>query len=162
MSYVFCNQCGHRNPPGASFCSSCGDVLDLPDERTVVIAQVDPMQDALGSKDNATIRLGDISGLGVLVIRSGDLTGARFTISKDTTKIGRNPDSDILFDDISVSRSHAEIVNSKSGLVVRDLGSLNGTYINQNLTEQSPLRHGDELQIGKFRMVFFSKADILS
>ena len=162
MSYVFCNQCGHRNPPGASFCSSCGDVLDLPDERTVVIAQVDPMQDAHGSKDNAAIRLGDISGLGVLVIRSGDLTGARFTISKDTTKIGRNPDSDILFDDISVSRSHAEIVNSKSGLVVRDLGSLNGTYINQDLTEQSPLRHGDELQIGKFRMVFFSKADILS
>ena len=162
MSYVFCNQCGHRNPPGASFCSSCGDVLDLPDERTVVIAQVDPMQDAPGSKDNATIRLGDISGLGVLVIRSGDLTGSRFTISKDTTKIGRNPDSDILFDDISVSRSHAEIVNSKAGLVVRDLGSLNGTYINQNLTEQSPLRHGDELQIGRFRMVFFSKADILS
>lgn len=162
MSYVFCNQCGHRNPPGASFCSSCGGVLDLPDERTVVIAQVDPMQDAPGSQDNAAIRLGDVSGLGVLVIRSGDLTGARFTISKDTTKIGRNPDSDILFDDISVSRSHAEIVNSKTGLVVRDLGSLNGTYINQNLTEQSSLRHGDELQIGRFRMVFFSKADILS
>ncbi|MDA2955425.1 MAG: FHA domain-containing protein [Actinomycetota bacterium] len=162
MSYVFCNQCGHRNPPGASFCSSCGGVLDLPDERTVVIAQVDPMQDAPGSQDNATIRLGDVSGLGVLVIRSGDLTGARFTISKGTTKIGRNPDSDILFDDISVSRSHAEIVNSKTGLVVRDLGSLNGTYINQNLTEQSSLRHGDELQIGRFRMVFFSKADISS
>lgn len=162
MAYVFCNQCGHRNPPGASFCSSCGNVLDLPDERTVVIAQVDPMQDAPGSQDNAAIRLGDISGHGVLVVRAGDLTGTRFSITKDTTKIGRTTDSDILLDDISVSRSHAEIVNSKSGLLVRDLGSLNGTYVNQVLIEQSSLTHGDELQIGKFRMVFFSKADILS
>jgi pSer/pThr/pTyr-binding forkhead associated (FHA) protein len=159
MSYVFCNQCGHRNPPGANFCSSCGAILDLADDRTVVIAQIDPMQDAPGANDNATIRLGDVTGHGVLVVRSGDLTGARFTLSKPITRIGRGPDSDILFDDITVSRSHAEVFISEGGLFVRDLGSLNGTYVNRVIIEKASLVHGDELQVGKFHMILFSKAD---
>ena len=159
MSYVFCNQCGHRNPPGANFCSSCGAILDLADDRTVVIAQIDPMQDAPGANDNATIRLGDVTGHGVLVVRSGDLTGARFTLSKPITRIGRCPDSDILFDDITVSRSHAEVFISEGGLFVRDLGSLNGTYVNRVIIEKASLVHGDELQVGKFHMILFSKAD---
>ena len=159
MSYVFCNQCGHRNPPGANFCSSCGAILDLADDRTVVIAQIDPMQDAPGGSDNATIRLGDVTGHGVLVVRSGDMTGTRFTLSRPTTRIGRGPDSDILFDDITVSRSHAEVFVTDEGLFVRDLGSLNGTYVNRNIIEKTALVHGDELQVGKFHMILFSKAD---
>ena len=159
MSYVFCNQCGHRNPPGANFCSSCGAILDLADDRTVVIAQIDPMQDAPGTNDNATIRLGDVTGHGVLVVRSGDLTGARFTLSKPITRIGRGPDSDILLDDITVSRSHAEVFINEGGLFVRDLGSLNGTYVNRVIIEKAALVHGDELQVGKFHMILFSKAD---
>ncbi len=159
MSYVFCNQCGHRNPPGANFCSSCGAILDLADDRTVVIAQIDPMQDAPGANDNASIRLGDVTGHGVLVVRSGDLTGARFTLSKPITRIGRGPDSDILFDDITVSRSHAEVFINEGGLFVRDLGSLNGTYVNRVIIEKASLVHGDELQVGKFHMILFSKAD---
>lgn len=134
----------------------------MPDERTVVIAQVDPMQDLPGPSDNASIRLGDVHGHGVLVIRSGDLSGSRFTLSKDVTKIGRHPESDILLDDITVSRRHAEIVKTNNSLIVRDLGSLNGSYINQNRVDEFALVHGDELQIGKYRMVFFSKSDILS
>ena len=162
MSYVFCNQCGHRNPPSSSFCSSCGAVLDLPDERTVVIAQVDALQDLPGSSDNASIRLGDVQGHGVLVIRSGDMTGSRFTLSKDVTLIGRHPECDILLDDITVSRRHAEVIKTASALIVRDLGSLNGTYVNQTRVDEFALKHGDELQVGKFRMVLFSKSDILS
>ena len=162
MSYVFCNQCGHRNPPSSSFCSSCGAVLDMPDERTVVIAQVDALQDLPGPSDNASIRLGDVQGHGVLVIRSGDLTGSRFTLSKDVTLIGRHPESDILLDDITVSRRHAEVIKTASALIVRDLGSLNGTYVNQTRVDEFALKHGDELQVGKFRMVLFSKSDILS
>ena len=162
MAYVFCNSCGHRNPPNASFCSSCGAVLDMPDERTVVIAQVDPMQDLPGPSDNASIRLGDIGEHAVLVIRSGDLTGSRFTLSRDITQIGRHQDSDILLDDITVSRRHAEIVRTSKSLIVRDLGSLNGTYVNQSRVDEFALQHGDELQVGKYRMVLFSKADILS
>ena len=162
MEYVFCNQCAHRNPPNSSFCSSCGAVLDMPDERTVVIAQVDPLQDLPGSSDNATIRLGDIGEHAVLVIRSGDLTGCRFTLSKDITQIGRHQESDILLDDITVSRRHAEVVRTSKSLIIRDLGSLNGTYVNQSRVDEFALQHGDELQIGKYRMVLFSKADILS
>jgi FHA domain/zinc-ribbon domain len=162
MAYVFCNNCGHRNPPNSSFCSSCGAVLDLPDERTVVIAQVDPLQDLPGSSDNATIRLGEIGEHAVLVIRSGDLTGSRFTLSKDITQIGRHQDSDILLDDITVSRRHAEILKTSNSLLVRDLGSLNGTYVNQSRVDEFVLKHGDELQVGKYRMVLFSKSDILS
>ena len=162
MSYVFCNQCGHRNPPSSSFCSSCGAVLDMPDERTVVIAQVDALQDLPGPSDNASIRLGDVQGHGVLVIRSGDMTGSRFTLSKDVTLIGRHPESDILLDDITVSRRHAEVIKTASALIVRDLGSLNGTYVNQTRVDEFALKHGDELQVGKFRMVLFSKSDILS
>lgn len=162
MAYVFCNSCGHRNPPNSSFCSSCGAVLDMPDERTVIIAQVDPMQDLPGPSDNATIRLGDIGEHAVLVVRAGDLTGSRFTLSKDVTKIGRNQDSDILLDDITVSRRHAEVLKTSKSLIIRDLGSLNGTYVNQARVDEFALHHGDELQVGKYRMVLFSKADILS
>jgi len=136
-------------------------VLDLPDDRTVVIAQIDPMQDAPGARDNASIRLGDVTGWGVLVVRSGEMTGARFTLNNQLTRIGRNPESEILFDDITVSRSHAEISANEDGLIVRDLGSLNGTYVNRQIVEHSKLVHGDELQVGKFHMILFSKADNL-
>ena len=134
----------------------------MPDERTVVIAQVDPLQDLPGPSDNASIRLGDVYGHGVLVIRSGEMTGSRFTLSKDVTLIGRHPESDILLDDITVSRRHAEVIKTASALIVRDLGSLNGTYVNQTRVDEFALKHGDELQVGKFRMVLFSKSDILS
>ena len=134
----------------------------MPDERTVVIAQVDALQDLPGPRDNASIRLGDVHGHGVLVIRSGDMTGSRFTLSKDVTLIGRHPESDILLDDITVSRRHAEVIKTASALIVRDLGSLNGTYVNQTRVDEFALKHGDELQVGKFRMVLFSKSDILS
>ena len=134
----------------------------MPDERTVVIAQVDALQDLPGPSDNALIRLGDVHGHGVLVIRSGDMTGSRFTLSKDVTLIGRHPESDILLDDITVSRRHAEVIKTASALIVRDLGSLNGTYVNQTRVDEFALKHGDELQVGKFRMVLFSKSDILS
>jgi len=137
-------------------------VLDLPDDRTVVIAQIDPMQDAPGARDNASIRLGDVTGWGVLVVRSGEMTGARFTLNNQLTRIGRNPESEILFDDITVSRSHAEISANEDGLIVRDLGSLNGTYVNRQIVEHSKLVHGDELQVGKFHMILFSKADNLN
>jgi len=126
-----------------------------------VIAQIDPMQDAPGARDNASIRLGDVTGWGVLVVRSGEMTGARFTLNNQLTRIGRNPESEILFDDITVSRSHAEISANEDGLIVRDLGSLNGTYVNRQIVEHSKLVHGDELQVGKFHMILFSKADNL-
>ena len=69
------------------------------------------------------------------------------------------PASEISLDDITVSRRHAEIEHTPDGYVVSDSGSLNGTYVNQERIERMLLRHGDELQIGKFRLVYFERND---
>ena len=81
MSYVFCNQCGHRNPPGSNFCSSCGEPLDVLDDRTITLMTVDPLQDAPGSGDDISVNLGELTqGVGVLIVRSGGLAGMRYAL----------------------------------------------------------------------------------
>jgi hypothetical protein len=156
MSYVFCNGCGHRNPPASAFCSACGSALDLPADHTITIAKVDPLLDAPGIDDDVVLSADSVLlGVGVLVVRSGAQAGQRFALVGATTRLGRHPESEISLDDITVSRRHAEIVRSESGYSVRDTGSLNGTYVNQTRVDDAPLRHGDELQVGKFRLVFF-------
>ena len=156
MSYVFCNACGHRNPPASAFCSACGAVLDQPQQHTIVLPKADPLQDSPGPHDNVIVDLADIApGTGVLVIRSGDREGERFVLRGDRADIGRHPDSAICLEDVTVSRRHAEIVHTAGTYRVVDGGSLNGTYINQERVDEGTLNHGDELQIGKFRMVFF-------
>jgi pSer/pThr/pTyr-binding forkhead associated (FHA) protein len=159
-SYVFCNQCGHRNPPTSSFCSSCGSALDSLDDRTITLTTVDPLQDAPGSADDVVVAIGELPNeMGVLIVRAGAQAGARFTLDEPVTRLGRHPDSEISLDDITVSRRHAEIEQTPEGYVVTDAGSLNGTYVNQERIDKMLLRHGDELQIGKFRLVFFERPD---
>ncbi len=160
MSYVFCNQCGHRNPPESNFCSSCGSPLDVLDDRTITLTAVDPLQDASGSDDDLVIPVGELSkDDGVLIMRAGAQAGARFLLNGDLTRLGRHPDSEIPLDDITVSRRHAEVQRTAEGYFVADSGSLNGTYVNQERVERAKLQHGDELQIGKFRLVFFERSD---
>lgn len=159
-TYVFCNQCGHRNPPESSFCSSCGSTLDLADDRTITLTAVDPLQDAPGSEDDVVVPVGELPmETGVLIVRAGAQAGSRFALDADLTRLGRHPDSEISLDDITVSRRHADIERTPEGYVVSDAGSLNGTYVNQERTDTVMLRHGDELQIGKFRLVFFERGD---
>jgi pSer/pThr/pTyr-binding forkhead associated (FHA) protein len=158
MAYVFCNQCGHRNPPESTFCSACGAIIDHHGDRTITLAKVDPLQDAPGPADNPVVNLGDLApGVASLIVRSGSQAGQVFALSSDLTRLGRHPESEISLDDITVSRRHAEVIRTSSGYIVRDEGSLNGTYVNNQRTDQSPLRHGDELQVGKFRLVFFER-----
>ena len=158
-SYVFCNRCGHRNPPVSTFCSACGTVLDVVDDRTITIAKVDPLQDAPGVGDDVIVDLGDIkSGTAILVVRGGEDEGDHFVLSSSVTTIGRSADSDIVLDDITVSRHHSEVSRLDGGYIVRDKGSLNGTYVNQSRIDVCELRQGDELQVGKFRLVFFENA----
>lgn len=160
MSYIHCNQCGHRNPPDSNFCSSCGSPLDVLDDRTITLTAVDPLQDAPGVEDDIAIPVGEIAkGAGVLIVRAGAQAGARFGLDTDITRLGRHPDSEISLDDITVSRRHAEVQRTDEGYVVADSGSLNGTYVNQERVERAMLQHGDELQIGKFRLVFFERTD---
>jgi len=159
-TYVFCNQCGHRNPPESAFCSSCGEPLDSLDDRTITLTAIDPLQDAPGPDDDIVIPVGDLPlEIGVLIVRAGAQAGARFSLDETTTKLGRHPDSEISLDDITVSRRHAEIERTTDGYLASDAGSLNGTYVNQERIDRMLLRHGDELQIGKFRLVFFERHD---
>jgi pSer/pThr/pTyr-binding forkhead associated (FHA) protein len=160
MAYTFCNQCGHRNPPESNFCSSCGSALDNLDDRTITFAAVDPLQEAAGLADDVVVPIGEIArGTGVLIVRAGPQAGARFTLERDLTRLGRHPDSEISLDDITVSRRHADIRRTDDVYEVADSGSLNGTYVNQERTERAVLHHGDELQIGKFRLVYFERSD---
>ena len=159
-SYVFCNQCGHRNPPSSTFCSSCGSPLDSLDDRTITLSTVDPLQDAPGTDDDLVVPVGELPlEVGVLIVRAGAQAGSRFPLEQPLTRLGRHPDSEISLDDITVSRRHAEIERTPDGHVVSDAGSLNGTYVNQERIDRIVLRHGDELQIGKFRLVFFERHD---
>jgi hypothetical protein len=161
-SYVFCNQCGHRNPPDSNFCSSCGAALDLDrDDRTIVYHAVDPGQDAPGPEDDVVVNLAELPpGSGVLLVRSAPDAGKRLALNDGLTQLGRHPDSDIFLDDITVSRRHAEIERVAAGYQVRDVGSLNGTYVNADRIErETALAQGDELQIGKFKLVFLIGPD---
>ena len=160
MAYVFCNQCGHRNPPEAAFCSSCGGVLDRLGDHTITLAKIDPLLDAPGPEDDIVVNLGDLPmAAASLVVRNGSQAGAAMSLEADVTRLGRATDGEISLDDITVSRRHAEVIRTGSDYLVRDSGSLNGTYVNNVRIDESPLVQGDELQIGKFRLVFFQKGD---
>ncbi len=158
---IFCNRCGHRNPLASNFCSSCGAPLDiaLVDDRTVSFPPVDPGQDSAGAHDDTVIDLDDVpADAGVLLVRSGPEAGLRIELRVPITHLGRHPDSEVFLDDITVSRRHVEVERSGRGYVVRDVGSLNGTYLNHERIDEAPLQNGDELQIGKFKLVFLASA----
>ena len=95
-------------------------------------------------------------GAGLLVVKRGPNAGSRFLLDRDTTSAGRHPDSDIFLDDVTVSRRHAEFRRDGAEFVVVDVGSLNGTYVNREPVDTAVLANGDEVQIGKFRLVFLT------
>lgn len=155
MSHVYCNSCGHRNPPTSAFCSACGSVLDRIEERTITIAKVDPLLDAPGAADDVRVDLGGIApGTALLVVRGGEEEGQHFVLGAGLTRVGRGAENDIELDDITVSRHHCVITAVAGGHQVSDKGSLNGTYVNQRRVDTVVLDQGDELQIGKFRLVY--------
>lgn len=97
----------------------------------------------------------------LLLVRSGPTAGARYLIDADVTSVGRHPEADIFFDDVTVSRRHAEITRSGKAFEIVDQRSLNGTYVNGDRVDRSPLVNGAEVRIGKFRLTFFvSPADL--
>jgi pSer/pThr/pTyr-binding forkhead associated (FHA) protein len=154
---VFCNNCGHKNPLGANFCSSCGNPLERSlDDPTTITFQLEGASPE--TEDEITFDLDDIPpDGGLLVVVRGPIAGARLALSKDVTTAGRHPQSDLFLDDITVSRRHAEFVRAADGtFTVRDVGSLNGTYLNRERVEEAPLANGDEVQIGKYRLAFYA------
>lgn len=94
-------------------------------------------------------------GSALLIVQRGTIAGERFLLNKDRVTSGRSVKADIFLDDVTVSRKHAEFVrDGQGGFMVRDTGSLNGTYVNRERIDAAMLRPGDEVQIGKFRMSY--------
>jgi pSer/pThr/pTyr-binding forkhead associated (FHA) protein len=94
----------------------------------------------------------------MLIIFKGPAKGSRYLITRDGATIGRSQESEVFLDDVTVSRSHAAIAydDSKSQFVLSDRSSLNGTYVNGSISEKANLIHGDEVQIGKFHLLFIT------
>jgi pSer/pThr/pTyr-binding forkhead associated (FHA) protein len=156
VAEVYCNNCGHRNPVGSNFCSSCGSVLEThPSDATATIT-FHPITPSDPVDEEVTVDLDELPhGVAELVVLRGPKAGSRFLLDRAVTTAGRHPDSDIFLDDITVSRRHAEVERTAQGYVVRDAGSLNGTYVNRERIDEAPLHNGDEVQVGKFKLVFF-------
>ncbi|NXY98237.1 FHA domain-containing protein [Streptomyces sp. BR123] len=96
-------------------------------------------------------------GSALLIVRRGPNSGSRFLLDGELTTAGRHPQSDIFLDDVTVSRRHVEFRRSQEGgFTVADVGSLNGTYVNREPIDSVPLHNGDEVQIGKYRLVFYA------
>jgi pSer/pThr/pTyr-binding forkhead associated (FHA) protein len=175
----FCTNCGHDNPDGSNFCGQCGTALNVPPapstpasppgdarpdagerpptgETTRTMQAVVEDRDSEALSDDEEVAVNALpSGSALLIVQRGANAGSRFLLNTESSTVGRHPDSDIFLDDISVSRRHAEFLRRPEGTVVRDAGSLNGTYVNRRLVDEVLLQHGDEVQIGKFRLVFY-------
>ena len=158
MTDVVCANCGHTNQVGANFCSSCGTPLEraASDDPTTITFQIEGANPELD--DEINVDLDDIPPEGaLLVVVRGPIAGARLALTKEVTTAGRHPQSDLFLDDITVSRRHAEFRNNGDGtFTVRDVGSLNGTYLNRERVEEARLTSGDELQVGKYRLTFYA------
>ncbi|NED98377.1 FHA domain-containing protein [Phytoactinopolyspora alkaliphila] len=162
----FCTQCGHENPSDAKFCSQCGARIATsgsPGETgdatsTMMIPREEAERDEgrdLGPTDQAAVDALP-EGSALLVVLRGPNAGSRFLLDTDVVNVGRHPDSDIFLDDVTVSRRHAEFRRHEGGFVVSDVGSLNGTYVNRDRVDEVRLANGDEVQVGKYRLVYYS------
>jgi hypothetical protein len=150
---VLCTRCGHPNDDAARFCSSCG--APLPGDADTTTLRVPAVDDRLEADD--TLRAekeGVPSDVAVLVVSRGPNAGSRYLLDSPVTTAGRHPDSDLFLDDVTVSRRHAEVDRTPDGYMLRDVGSLNGTYVNGERVEKHELRDGDVVQIGLYRLTF--------
>ncbi|MEU9980811.1 FHA domain-containing protein [Streptomyces sp. NPDC050856] len=172
-SMPVCTRCGHRNAEASRFCSNCGAPLrgGVPAERaseTTSTISISGLE-AYDAEATGQTQLPSLSpeaqaavealplGSALLVVRRGPNSGSRFLLDSDLTTAGRHPQSDIFLDDVTVSRRHVEFHRAPDGtFTVSDVGSLNGTYVNRERIDSVPLSNGDEVQIGKYRLVFYA------
>ncbi len=173
----FCTACGKQNPADARFCSQCGTRLvtadapapttgraSSPDENettaTISIGVGTERADSSSDRQLNAVDAAAVdalpSGHALLVVQRGPGSGSRFLLDADQVNAGRHPDSEIFLDDVTVSRRHAEFAREGDGFTVSDVGSLNGTYVNRDRIDKVLLTDGDEVQIGKYRLVYFS------
>jgi hypothetical protein len=148
-----CLRCGRPLDPQARFCSACGAPRPLPGEEDATGVVVLEQQDT-GPVPVVEGMSGLSPGMSVIVVQRGPEIGQRFELAGERLTVGRSPASDIMLDDVTVSRHHAEFVADGDGWLVVDMGSLNGTYVNRVSIERHLLASQDLIQIGKFRLQF--------
>lgn len=149
---MYCSSCDYQNAPDANYCSKCGAYLVQGASQ-----ETQPMP-AVGRDPESHVPVEPTGGQGAaLVLRSGGgREGERFRIL-DKTTIGRSPASDIFLDDVTVSREHAVVYNDGQTVRAEDRSSLNGTYVNHERIDKSALKHGDELQVGKYKLTYLEE-----
>ncbi|HEX2111563.1 MAG TPA: FHA domain-containing protein [Gaiellaceae bacterium] len=155
MSHVHCPECGFQNPQSANYCSKCGALLirDEPGGHTTMTFAPEELVD----EEGAPLEELGVEGTALVVRAGGGRQGETFPLEGGEIEIGRSPDADVFLDDVTVSRSHAVLSRDDGGYTIEDRGSLNGTYVNRRRVEKAKLEDGDEVQIGKYRLTFFSR-----
>jgi hypothetical protein len=156
VSHVYCPECGFQNLESANYCSRCGALLvtdGQADDVTMTFQTVEHVEEEGG------VGLEEIGVEGpTLVVRSGGgRAGEHFALKRAQTTIGRTPDCEIFLDDVTVSRRHAIVTKGEQTFTIEDLGSLNGTFLNRRRIERAELENGDEVQIGKYRLIFLER-----
>ena len=149
---VFCTRCGHPNRDDARFCANCG--APLQEDVTVTLPPIEVEEEG---HDEFPFPHDELApGQALLLVKRGPNAGSTFLLDADSVSSGRNPENDVFLDDITVSRAHAVFERrGLDGWFVRDVGSLNGTYVNGEQVDETKLATGDEVQIGKFKLTFF-------
>lgn len=145
--------CEHVADPGDRFCRRCGAALPTEPEETFV-GTVGPASSGSLPAVGSGVMAGVPEGSAVLVVRRGLNEGATYLLTGDLVTAGREPDSDLFLDDVTVSRRHAVFSRTDDGWRLQDTESLNGTYVNRRRVEDQLLTAGDEVQIGKYRFAY--------
>jgi FHA domain/zinc-ribbon domain len=155
VTHIYCSECGFQNPEASNYCSHCGALLSKEAGQETTMS-FDMDED--GNEVDLLESLG-ITGPALVVRSGGGMAGQSFQPEEDRvrTLIGRSPDCHVFLDDVTVSRRHAELVREGDVFSIRDLGSLNGTYVNRQRIESADLTDGDEVQIGKYRLTFLQR-----
>ena len=159
---LHCPECGFVNVDGANYCQKCGSYLG---DTGAGEAQAETGRTATYRRSGETgdfvpVDVADVvedAGAAVVIRAGGGRVGESFPLGADRVTIGRRPDSDVLLDDVTVSRDHALIVRRSGDWYLDDLGSLNGTYVNRERIESRRLDDGDELQVGKYKLTFLQR-----
>jgi pSer/pThr/pTyr-binding forkhead associated (FHA) protein len=153
---VFCTNCGHPNRDDARFCAECGHPLQ--EDVTVTLPPIEAEEEV---HDEFPFPHDELeAGQALLLVKRGPNAGSTFLLDQDSTTVGRSTDGDVFLDDVTVSRKHA-IFERRTGEAwfVRDVGSLNGTYVNGEQVDETKLASGDEVQIGRFKVTFFAAGE---
>ena len=151
MSHVYCGESGFQNPEVANYCARCGDLLreEVGDETTLSYTPEEEVEAEVSGEA--------IEGPALVIRSGGGRAGEHFKLDQERTTIGRSPECDVFLDDVTVSRRHAVVMRRGELFAIEDQGRLNGTFVNRRRIETGELEDDDELQIGKYRLVYLAR-----